>query len=147
MKVENPFGTLFDQIASKKSGAEKADTNRKNFSEILEKAKGPDPTEGKSPLAAPGEIVSKMELTSVQKKALSRGEETLTLLGHLAGLLEKSADSSSLESIAGALDSNSSELLALKTKLEQGDPLAKTIDEITVLSMVEKIKITRGDYT
>ena len=147
MKVENPFGSLLDQIVSKKPGAEKADTNNKSFSEILEKAKGPGPTEGKSPLATPGEIVSQMELTTVQKKALSRGEETLTLLGHLASLLEKSADSSSLESIAGALDSSSSELLAIKTKLEQGDPLTKTIDEIAVLSMVEKIKITRGDYT
>ncbi len=146
MKVENPLGTLLEQVASKKSGAKNSDAKGSSFSEILEKVQDSNPRPLNS-VGTPGEIVSQMELTTAQKQVLSRGEETLTLLGHLASLLEKPVNSSSMESMASALDSSSNALLALKAELEQGDPLAKTVDEIAILSMVEKIKITRGDYT
>ncbi len=146
MKVENPFGSLINQVEAKKTTTQKADGTRASFSEILEGAKATKAHETK-PLSAPGELTSPMGLSDVQKNAISRSEETLTILNHLAGLLEKDPNSSSMQSLVGALDSSSNELMALDSKLDPNDPLRNTINEINILSVVEKIKITRGDYT
>ncbi len=146
MKVENPFGTLINRVSSKNSSAEKTKESGSSFSEILENAKGKKPQDIGS-TAAPGSIISQVNLSDAQKQAISRGEDTLTLLNHLAGLLEKPSGRTSMESVAGALDTSSRELQALKERLYGGDPLRKAIDQIAILSVVEKIKITRGDYT
>ncbi len=146
MKVENPFGALINKVSSKNSGAEKTKESGATFSQILENAQGERPQELGSTLA-PGSIISQVDLNDAQKQAISRGEDTLTLLNHLAGLLERPSGRTSMESVAGALDTSSRELQALKEQLDTSDPLRKTIDQIAILSVVEKIKITRGDYT
>ena len=146
MKVENPFGALINQVSSKNSSAEKTKEPGSSFSEILENAKGERPQDIGS-TGAPGSIISQVDLSDAQKQAISRGEDTLTLLNHLASLLERPSGRTSMDSVAGALDTSSRELQALKEQLDTSDPLRKAIDQIAILSVVEKIKITRGDYT
>ncbi len=146
MKVENPFGVLINKVSSKNSSSEETKESVATFSQILENAKGKRPQDIGS-TAAPGSIISQVDLNDAQKQAISKGEDTLTLLNHLAGLLERPSGRTSMESVAGALDTSSRELQALKEQLDTSDPLRKTIDQIAILSVVEKIKITRGDYT
>jgi len=147
MKVENPFGGLITQVSSKNSSAEKTKEPGSSFSEVLENAKG-EKSQDIGFTIAPGSIdIAQVNFSDAQKQAIYRGEDTLTLLNHLAGLLERPSGRTSMESVAGALDTSSRELQVLKEQLDGSDPLRKTIDQIAILSVVEKIKITRGDYT
>ncbi len=146
MKVENPFGNLLNKIDSKNAKPGKTDTKGVSFSKVLEDAKGTK-AEAAGAVSAPGWISSSLDLNMIQKQAISRGEDTLTLLNHLASLLDRPTETSAIKEVANALDSSSNNLQALKEKLDVTDPLRKVIDQIAVLSVVEKIKITRGDYT
>ncbi len=146
MKVDNPYGALINSVASGNSKTGKNKESLSSFSEILENTKS-DKHRVAGATSSLDSIASQVNLSTVQRNAISRGEATLTLLNHLAGLLEKSSGSTSIESVASALDSSSNELMAMKNKLHSGDPLRKTLDQIAILSVVEKIKITRGDYS
>ncbi len=146
MKVENPFGTQLNKAVSTNSQSGKPDSTGTKFSEILENTRNGKAGEAASS-APTSNYINALDFNQVQKDAISRSEEALSLLNHLAGLLDGAASPSSIESMAGALDSSSKELLSIKEGLEQGDPLRQTIDQIAVLSTVEKIKITRGDYS
>ncbi|NPA95595.1 MAG: hypothetical protein GXO58_09245 [Thermodesulfobacteria bacterium] len=147
MKVDKPFGTEFNQAVSKNTQSQKMDRAQANFSEILESARNIQENRADISISN-SQLFNSMDFSPAQKDAISRSEEALTLLNHLADLLDGSTGSiSSVDSAVSALDSNTEELLSLKENLEQGDPLRQTIDEIAVLTTVEKIKITRGDYS
>lgn len=147
MKVDKPFGTELNQAVSKNTQSRKMDRAQTNFSEILESARNIQENRADISISN-SQLFSSMDFSPVQKDAISRSEEALTLLNHVADLLDGSTGSiSSVDSAVSALDSNTKELLSIKENLEQGDPLRQTIDEIAVLTTVEKIKITRGDYS
>ncbi len=128
----------------------KSSENAQSFLDILNasttsKTQDTQPVKKATP---PVELFDKIGLTPIQEQAISKGEEVLDLLNHLTKLYnEVDRSNLSLDSVANALSSKVEELDKIKDQLEASDPLKKTIEEIGILSVVEKIKITRGDYS
>ncbi len=148
MKIYNPhFIQQKEQTGQEKTEPQKTQRGE-SFLDILKAAstKKSEEIKGTTPVGLT--FPKDLGLTALQKSAISKGEETLGLLNHLAGLFTKEDSSkSALDSIANALSHNIDELKELKKGLDSNDPLRNTLDEIEIISMVEKIKITRGDYT
>ncbi len=148
MKIYDPyFIQQKEQTGQKKTEPQKTQRGE-SFLDILKATatKKSDGIKGATPVGPT--FPQNLGLTDLQKSAISKGQETLGLLNHLAGLFTKNDSSkSALDSIANALSHNIDELKELKEGLDSNDPLRNTLDEIEIISMVEKIKITRGDYT
>ena len=119
-----------------------------SFSEILENASASKAAAGRSAAVSTFDALGQMEtLNPAQKDALAKGEEILGLLSHLGKLLESSeASDSAARSAAEAISGRIDELRVLREGLDASDPLRDTLNEIGTLSIVEHVKIVRGDY-
>ncbi len=152
MKVYDPNLIKNSQGLDQKGPQKKANSseNAQSFLEIL-RANSSSNTDSVKPtdkISPPSHIFDRIRLTPVQEQAISKGEEVLKLLNHLSKLYnEVDVSESSFDSVASALSSNVEELKEIKSQLDANDPLKNTLEEIGILGMVEKIKITRGDYT
>jgi hypothetical protein len=118
-----------------------------SFSEILENASA---VKAGTAAAAAGRLDSFGQIETLnpsQKDALAKGEEILGLLGHLGKVLGASELSdSTAKSVAEAMSHRVDELKLLRDSLDGSDPLRDALNEIGTLSIVEQVKITRGDY-
>ncbi len=147
MKVIYPAIHQLNGVPSNSEGQKKKGASGTSFSEILEKT-SEDQAPGSAAAPAASGLFSQMEtLNPAQKEAIAKAEEILGLLGHLGKMLESSEMSgSAARSAADAISGRISELRLMRDGLDASDPLRETLNEIGALSIVEQVKITRGDY-
>ena len=147
MKIFNPGIYQLNGNSPASEDQKKENVTGSSFSEILENASSAKAGAGTA--AACGlDALDRMEtLNPSQKDALAKGEEILSLLGHLGKVLGSSELSdSAVKSAAEAMSDRLDELRLLRNSLDASDPLRDTLNEIGTLSIVEQVKITRGDY-
>ncbi len=147
MKIINPAVYQVKGVSSSAEEVKKEGASGTSFSEILESAASNHGAE-KTVAASGSKPLDQAEtLTPVQKEALAKGEEVLGLLGHICSQLESSPISGvAARSAADAISSRVNELRLMRDSLDASDPLRDTLDEIGTISIVEQVKITRGDY-
>jgi hypothetical protein len=147
MKIFNPNIQLEKADVSKKlKGKGHNAPNGMSFPELLKSSSALKSHSVQRPMEST-HTVEIEALAPIQKEAASKGEETLSLLNRLVTILEtQDMSDSSARSVADALSNNIEDIKLLKGRLDASDPLRKTLDEIGVVSLVEYIKITRGDY-
>ena len=147
MKIFNPGIYELNGKSPASEDNKKENITGPSFSEILENVSAPEAgseTAEASRLDPFGRIET---LNPSQKDALAKGEEILGLLGHLGKVLDSSELSdSAARSAAEAISDRVDELRLLRNSLDGSDPLRDTLNEIGTLSIVEQVKITRGDY-
>ncbi len=81
-------------------------------------------------------------------KGLELTENTLSTLATYSRALENiQHKASDLEPFIAALELETASLLEVKSQLDQNDPLAKLLDQVSTVSYVETVKYRRGDYT
>lgn len=147
MKIFNPDIYQLKGNSPASEDQKKEAVTGPSFSEILKNAsaaKAGTGTEAARGLDSFGQIEV---LNPAQKNALAKGEEILGLLGHMEKVLDSSELSdAAVKSGAEALSGRLNELKLLRDSLDASDPLRDILNEIGTLSIVEQVKITRGDY-
>jgi hypothetical protein len=147
MKIINPAFYQLKGVSPSTEDRKKEGASGPSFSEILENSSVKQSAHEPSAVAGSRPLGQVETLNPAQKEALAKGEEILGLLGHLGKMLEASDMSgSTARSAADALSSRVNELRLMRDNLDASDPLRDTLDEIGTISIVEQVKITRGDY-
>ncbi len=146
MKIQDLFPKITESSNNTRQSKEQGEKVTKSFANILQETAS-SPSKDACPVVSGAPLIDTSNLTPAQDAALTVGHQTLDLLNHYESLLTNmNFSQDGMKPLSHALATQSDQLGNLRNELDKDDPLRDTIERIRVLSMVESIKLDRGDY-
>ncbi len=147
MKIPGHIPNVSEKMDHSVQNRQRNGETQKSFSSILSEATTPE-VQSPKPVMPGMPVAEPVHLKPVQDSALAVGQQVLDLLDHLSTLLnDPDFSQGKAKPLAEAISGQVDQLNMVRNELDKDDPLRETIDRIRVLSLVESIKLSRGDYS